>query len=211
VDANCPTPQQEQQQSKGGGIASAVLGAMARGVAFAIATSTAMWQIVMKDGTVAAMGREAVKDVRSTLFQVAFGHGEHHGEAGAPLNPTQGEIASDRKGSVYGVGSFPIHRSPSDIIDGKGGVHGQDAGRNGNVMTQEKPTETHDKPQETPPEKEKEWGEREDKKTWVQAVRGPDKATEGNTENDQNKRAEQRSLADEQRERQQEQDHGHSL
>ena len=52
---------------------------------------------VMQDGTIAAAGREAIKDVRSTMFDVFFGQPERGGEPGAPLNPTQGEVAEMRR------------------------------------------------------------------------------------------------------------------
>jgi hypothetical protein len=66
-----------------------------------------------------AMGREAMKDVRSTMHEVFFGQREGFGEPGAPLNSTMAEISKDRgvvdgfqsvldsyaeRGSVYGQG-----------------------------------------------------------------------------------------------------------
>ncbi|WP_152054185.1 hypothetical protein [Tautonia marina] len=50
---------------------------------------------VMSDRSVAAMGREAVKDVRDTVHQVFFGQHERGGEIGAPMNPLASEIAND--------------------------------------------------------------------------------------------------------------------
>ena len=175
MDANCPNPQQQSdpQHAKGGGIMNAVLKSVVNTVAYAIAINRAVWHLVMKDGTIAAMGREAIKDVRGTMHETWFGKNEHHGEAGAPLNPTQGEVAAERKGSVYGTERFATYRSPSQIIDehrgsvhGQGGqvvqspsqiidnhrngVHGQDRSNNGNILTQEdgKPGETQ-KPGQT--------------------------------------------------------------
>jgi signal transduction histidine kinase len=40
-------------------------------------------------GEVKAMAREAVKDVRGTIHEIAFGSAEHPGEPGAPLSLTQ--------------------------------------------------------------------------------------------------------------------------
>ena len=48
-----------------------------------------------------AMGREAAKDVRDTMFEVFFGHGDGHGEMGTPLNPTPQMVTNDL-GTVYG-------------------------------------------------------------------------------------------------------------
>lgn len=53
----------------------------------------AMLAPLMRDGTVAAIGREAVKDVRSTLHEVFFGHPERNGEIGSPLNPLYTDLA----------------------------------------------------------------------------------------------------------------------
>jgi hypothetical protein len=52
---------------------------------------------VMKDGSVAAVGREAVKDVRDTVNQIFFGHGDRGVEPGSPLNPLFSDLAEDRQ------------------------------------------------------------------------------------------------------------------
>src|SRR5260370_36867906 len=44
----------------------------------------------------AAMGREAVKDVRATLMETYFGKPEHASEPGTPLSPTMQEVSADR-------------------------------------------------------------------------------------------------------------------
>lgn len=80
------------------------------------------YHAVMRDGTVAAIGREAVKDVRSTLMEVFFGKGERGSEPGTPLNPLfydmvaarnthSGHAAIPQKGAS--VNDLP---SPSEII-----------------------------------------------------------------------------------------------
>ncbi len=44
----------------------------------------------------AAMAREAVKDVRQTLMESYFGKPEHAPEMGTPLNPTPYETTEER-------------------------------------------------------------------------------------------------------------------
>ena len=77
--------------------------------AWASGVVAATAQAATKDGTLKAMGREAVKDIRSSFMEVFFGQKEGFGEPGAPLNPTQGEVADDRK-------QLP---SPEDIGKGR--------------------------------------------------------------------------------------------
>jgi hypothetical protein len=88
----------------------------------------AVFAAITRDGTVAAMGREAIKDIRNTVHEIYFGRGEHAGEPGAPLNPTQGEIAAARKDDpqLYGPKQEANHAqtSPSDIAKDQGGIHG---------------------------------------------------------------------------------------
>ena len=48
-----------------------------------------------------AMGREAAKDINSTLHQVFFGQQTGPGEPGTPLVPTQAQVSQDL-GNVYG-------------------------------------------------------------------------------------------------------------
>ncbi len=43
----------------------------------------------------AAMGREAVKDVRGTMHETFFGQKEGYGELGTPLNPTPQMTTAD--------------------------------------------------------------------------------------------------------------------
>lgn len=52
-------------------------------------------------GQLAAMGREMVKDVRSSLHESYFGRPEHAAEAGSPGNPTQYMVNQDL-GTVHG-------------------------------------------------------------------------------------------------------------
>ena len=113
-------------------------------LAYTVASVAAVWNTVMKDGTVPAIGREAIKDVRNALHEFFFGHGERFGEPGAPLNLTQGEIAADRRDTVHGyvqphggrspsaiaaqahgmLGHGQADHSPSQIAEARGGMHG---------------------------------------------------------------------------------------
>ncbi|MBX3451715.1 hypothetical protein SH668x_003715 [Planctomicrobium sp. SH668] len=52
-------------------------------------------------GQLAAMGREMVKDVRSSVHESFFGRPEHAAEPGTPGNPTQYMINQDL-GTVHG-------------------------------------------------------------------------------------------------------------
>lgn len=56
--------------------------------------------------TLAALGREAIKDVRGAMNEAFFGQAEHASEPGTPLNPTPQIITEEMQGkdaaSVYG-------------------------------------------------------------------------------------------------------------
>jgi hypothetical protein len=43
-----------------------------------------------------AITREAMKDIRQTLHESYFGHGEHAPEPGSPFNPTIIEVNKER-------------------------------------------------------------------------------------------------------------------
>jgi hypothetical protein len=49
----------------------------------------------------AAIGREAIKDIRQTANEVFFSHPEHSPESGAPLNPTQIMATDELRGDDY--------------------------------------------------------------------------------------------------------------
>src|SRR4051812_36748736 len=109
----------------------------------------------MRDGTVAAIGRDAVKDVRSTLMQVFFGNPDRGGEAGTPLNPLFHDIVEARKshGSVHGAGPQSPHAekgsqmssmsnnqsmpTPSQVIANPTAYLPQQGNSNGNAMAME--------------------------------------------------------------------------
>lgn len=52
-------------------------------------------------GQLAAIGREAVKDIRSTMHETFFGRPEHVPEMGTPLNPTP-QMTTQDLGMVHG-------------------------------------------------------------------------------------------------------------
>jgi hypothetical protein len=85
-----------------------------------------------RDGSVAALGREAIKDVRNTINEVFFGKGERGGEPGAPLNPLFHDIVEDRKSHETALGGGLAAGKPmtagqiaSEPEEHRGGVHGQ--------------------------------------------------------------------------------------
>src|SRR4051794_24638545 len=55
------------------------------------------YHAVMRDGSVAATLRDAVKDVRNMFMEVFFGKGERGGEPGSPLNPLFHDLVEARK------------------------------------------------------------------------------------------------------------------
>jgi hypothetical protein len=78
-----------------------------------------LYHNAMKDGTLPAMGREAVNDVRNTFNEVFFGKGERGPEAGTPLHPTFADILDARNEHEAAVTpknapGNPI--SPADLV-----------------------------------------------------------------------------------------------
>jgi len=65
----------------------------------------------------AAMGREAIKDVRGTLMETYFGKPEHASEPGTPLSPTMQEVSADR-------GLVSQYQAILDSYAARGSVHG---------------------------------------------------------------------------------------
>src|ERR1700678_1119852 len=56
-----------------------------------------LYHKAMKDGSVPALGRELVNDVRGTIFEIFFGKGERGAEAGTPLHPLFTDILKGRE------------------------------------------------------------------------------------------------------------------
>lgn len=81
---------------------------------------------IASDRSVAAIGREAVKDVRETIMETFFGDPDRGGEIGAPLNPLPSEIAND--GTLHAITDSADLPSPSQIVDqviGEAQTHGR--------------------------------------------------------------------------------------
>ena len=70
-----------------------------------------------------AMGREALQDIRDTMFQVFFGQKEGPGELGTPLNPTPQMVTKD-----LGYGDGP-KQSFTDMVRESSQRGGPDHGR----------------------------------------------------------------------------------
>lgn len=150
----------------------------------------AAWRAVMKDGTIAALAREGIKDIQNAYYDAAFGHSDHSREPGSPLTPLFSDIKEARAQYASPLKS-PLP-SPSQIAFGRESnveatVHGQ--------------AREADKPHApTPSEIGKEQDQAEVEKPWT------DRITErrekgGNAGNDQNEQGRERSLPEEQRER----------
>ena len=105
----------ESQPSRGAGIGKAA--------AFALATASVLVQKAMQDGTIEAAGRMGIDELGAALK--AFPDAIQAQEAGTIFNPTQGEVAAARKGSVHG------HPSPSQIASSRADVFGREHGRTG--------------------------------------------------------------------------------
>ena len=85
-----------------------------------------------RDGSVATLGREAIKDVRNTMNEFFFSKGERGGEPGAPLNPLFHDIVEDRKSHETALGGGLAAGKPmtagqiaSEPEEHRGGVHAQ--------------------------------------------------------------------------------------
>jgi hypothetical protein len=101
-----------------------------KAAAFAFGTVSLLVHKATQDGHLAAAGRQGIDELGAALK--AFPDAIQTQEPGTIFNPTQGEVAADRKAGGYG------QHSPSGIVGGKHGVygpeherpqHGQSAGR----------------------------------------------------------------------------------
>lgn len=174
----------------------------------------AVFAAVMRDGTVAAMGREAIKDVRNTLHETYFGRGEHAGEPGAPLNPTQGEIAAARQEDpqLYGPKQEASQPTPSprDIAHDKdqGVAHGPRQ-KDGQEQRAEAAQDGKDRPSASPGDiaNDRDKGGvqgPQEKPGWADRIADERKGTQGSE--DQNERAEGRLKANEELEKRREEE-----
>lgn len=114
----------EERESKGGGVIGLIVGA----VTAAIATVTLLWEKATQDGHLAAAFRQGIGELGEALkpFPESIQASEH----GTLWNPTQGEIAADRKTVDYGNFQSSRLPSPSEIArEARGSVHGEEHGR----------------------------------------------------------------------------------
>jgi hypothetical protein len=86
------------------------------------------YNAAMRDGSIPAIGREAVKDVRNTIHEFFFGRGERGGEPGTPLNPLFHDIVQARESheSAPESPAVALSPSPADLVERSGTVHGQE-------------------------------------------------------------------------------------
>ena len=75
------------------------------------------YHTVMQDGSVPAVSRDAVKDVRDTVNQFFFGRGDHGVEPGSPLNPLFSDLAEDRQAHAAAIEAAPAAPSPADLVE----------------------------------------------------------------------------------------------
>jgi hypothetical protein len=78
-------------------------------------TVAAAYHAVMKDGSIAGLLREGLKDIQDTFHQVAWGQSPHGREPGAPLTPLHRDIAAGREQHAVRI-DLP---SPGDIAKGR--------------------------------------------------------------------------------------------
>jgi hypothetical protein len=74
-----------------------------------------IYRAVMRDGSLAALAREAIKDIQSSFHEFAWGQSEHAREPGAPLSPMPSDIVQAREQYA----PRPDLPSPGDIIHGR--------------------------------------------------------------------------------------------
>ena len=87
-----------------------------RAAAFAFGTVSLLVQKATQDGHLAAAGRQGIDELGAALK--AFPDAIQTQEPGTIFNPTQGEVAADRKAGGFG------QNSGSGIVGGQHGVYG---------------------------------------------------------------------------------------
>ena len=102
-------------------------------VSGAAAIVASLWNAVTADGTLAAAGRQGIDELGVALK--AFPDAVQVQETGTLWNPTQGEIAADRKQAglsssyaSYSASSGPPHPWPSEIANENRNQPGKDTG-----------------------------------------------------------------------------------
>jgi hypothetical protein len=91
-----------------------------RAVAMPVAMVALLWRNATHDGHLSAFGRQGADEIGQALK--AFPESIQVQEVGAIFEPTQGEVAADRKESVFGNSL----RSPSQIAHGRSATYGHD-------------------------------------------------------------------------------------
>jgi len=81
-----------------------------------------IWHAITKDGTLAAAGRLGAEEFAQALR--AFPETIHAEEPGTFLNPTQGEIAADRKTKLPSPSDIAASRQPYRPEPGQDHDHG---------------------------------------------------------------------------------------
>jgi hypothetical protein len=95
--------------------------------------AASVFHAVNRDGTVPALAREAIVDIRNSMHESFFGKSERGSEAGTPMHPLFHDIVdarnaheaalSDSHAVQSTVGHVP---TPGEILaEDRGGVHGQ--------------------------------------------------------------------------------------
>jgi hypothetical protein len=101
----------------------------------ALETMAKVTHAATRDGSVPAIAREAVKDVRNTLNEFFFGKGERGGEPGTPYNPLFHDIIEARRSheAAFSQPSPERLATPGEIAGEvephRGGVHGPQQGQ----------------------------------------------------------------------------------
>jgi hypothetical protein len=157
----------------------------------------------MKDGTIAAIGREAIKDIGDTFLETAYGQSGHGHEPGGPLTPLYMDIANARD-QYQQENTAMSQPSPSQIAkenSPSATVHGQ--AREAGPSPQPSPSEIAKDQATVHGRSDGGRDMAENEKPWAKEI---GERSEGG--NDQNERREARVLPEEQREQRKEQERG---
>lgn len=161
----------------------------------------AVSQAVMRDGHIAAMGRQGAGELGQALK--AFPESVQNDTPGTLFNPTQGEIAKSRDAGVHGADDRPSQAkvgppTPSEIAK-EGSMRGSTGNNPAGLPS----------PSEIARENPQDQVLTQQDKGWADRVKEERKGNQdGNADEDQNQRGRGRSLADEQRDRKRQEDQG---
>lgn len=107
------------EQESGG-----LVGAVTTAVASTAAVVTGILNAIMKDGTLAAAGRQGADELAMALR--AFPESIHADEPGTILNPTQGEIAASRNPNLPSPSDIAKDKHPYTVEHSQDHGHGMD-------------------------------------------------------------------------------------